>query len=70
MAASVFLWPGGVTIGGVITAVGFVPSAPQTYTVANPSTSRSFDVNTVTATQLGAVVGTLLADLRTIGLVL
>lgn len=70
MAVSVFLWPAGVTFGGTVTATGFVPAAPQTYAVTNPSASRAFDVNTVTATQLAAVVGTLLADLRTIGLVL
>lgn len=70
MAASLFLFPSSVTFTGTVGAVSFVPSVQQTYGVANPSTSRTFDVNTVTAAQLGAVVGTLLADLRTIGLVL
>lgn len=70
MAASVFLFPGALAVGGAVTATGFVPTVQQTYSVANPSTSRSFDVNTATAAQLAAVVGTLLADLRTVGLVL
>jgi hypothetical protein len=70
MPASTFLYPAAVTVGGVVTATGFVPTTQQTYSVANPSTSRTFDVSTATAGQVAAALGTLIADLRTIGLVL
>jgi hypothetical protein len=41
--------------------------APPTYTVTNPSTSRSLDVSTATLAQLRAIVGTMIADQQTFG---
>jgi hypothetical protein len=37
-------------------------SRTQTYTVTNPTTSRSFDADTVTVQQLADVVATLIQD--------
>jgi hypothetical protein len=70
MPSSQFLFPSSITVGGTLTATGFVPASPQTYVVSNPSTSRAFDVSSATAGQVAAALGTLIADLRTIGLVL
>ncbi len=70
MAASVFLFPSSVTFGAGVTAATFTPVTQQTYVVTNPSTSRAFDVSSATAGQVAAALGTLIADLRTIGLVL
>lgn len=70
MAASQFIFPAGVTFTGGLIATGFTPAVQQTYVVTNPSTSRAFDVSSATAGQVAAALGTLIADLRTIGLVL
>ena len=43
--------------------------APSAYTVTNLTTDRAFDADTVTVGELADIVGTLLADLRTRGLV-
>jgi hypothetical protein len=55
------------------TAVGFfgvAPAArPTTYSVTNLVTDRSYDANATTTAELADVLGTLIADLRTMGLV-
>lgn len=50
-----------------VMSVAVEPGTLPVYTVTNPSTSRSFDVSTVTTIQLAAVVGTLLSDLKNRG---
>lgn len=53
------------------TGVGFnnaTPIARPTYTVANPSTDRALDVSGDTTAQVAAVLGTLIADLQSYGL--
>lgn len=52
-----------------ITADTFTASAPETYTDTNVTTTRTFDANTVTLPELADVVGTLIDDLRALGLV-
>jgi hypothetical protein len=46
------------------------PASQQTYTASNVTTDRSFDANSTTLDEVADVLGTLIADLRTIGLVL
>jgi len=41
----------------------------QTYSESNVTTSRSFDADTVTLPELADIVGTIVADLRTLGLI-
>jgi hypothetical protein len=48
----------------------FTLSSQQTYTATNVSTDRSYDANATTTDELADVLGTLIADLRTAGLVL
>lgn len=55
------------------TTVGFYGATPvtqQTYTASNVTTDRSYDANATTVDELADVVGTLIADLRAVGLVL
>ena len=60
-----------ITKDGIVTASGFVPlSGITTYTASNVSTDRSYDANATTVDELADVLGTLIADLRTIGLIL
>jgi len=40
----------------------------STYTIANVTTLRTYDVNTATTTQLANTLGTLIADLKSKGL--
>jgi hypothetical protein len=59
--------------GGALTefsAKKFHPDTAQTYTATNVTTDRAFDANSTTLDEIADVVGTLLADLKTIGLVL
>jgi hypothetical protein len=55
------------------TTVGFFGVAPATrpttYSVTNLVTDRSYDANATTTAELADVLGTLIADLRTMGLV-
>ena len=51
-------------------AVKFIPKTQGTYTATNVTTDRSFDADTVAVAELADVVGTLIADLRTAGIVL
>ena len=53
-----------------IKASAFTLATQQTYTATNVTTDRSFDADTVAVAELADVVGTLIADLRTAGLVL
>jgi hypothetical protein len=53
-----------------LTAKKFNPDSPQTYTASNVTTDRSYDANATTLDELADVVGTLLGDLRSAGLVL
>ncbi len=56
----------GTTVGffGVTPAV-----RPSAYTATNVTTDRSYDADTVLVAELADVVGTLIADLRTLGIV-
>jgi hypothetical protein len=56
---------------GNATGVGFngaTPIAPPNYTVTNPSTDRAFDVSAAAIGEVRAVLGTLIADLISYGL--
>lgn len=53
-----------------IKALTFTPSVQQTYTASNVTTDRTYDANATTTDELADVLGTLIADLRSIGLVL
>lgn len=48
---------------------GSAASAPQTYSVTNLTTDRTYDANATTVAELADVLGTLINDLRNIGLV-
>jgi hypothetical protein len=43
------------------------PPTTAVYTVTNPVVRRTFDTTTVTLSQLAEVVGTIIADLKTAG---
>lgn len=55
------------------TTVGFFgvtpATRPTTYTVTNLTTDRAYDANATSTAELADVLGTLIADLRTMGLV-
>lgn len=60
-----------ITKDGVVTASGFAPlSGITTYTASNVTTDRSYDANATTTDELADVLGTLIADLRALGLLL
>ena len=46
-----------------------IPTSPQTYAASNVTTDRTYDADTVVVAELADIVGTLIVDLRTIGLV-
>lgn len=48
---------------------GASPASRQTYTASNVTTDRSYDADAVLIAELADVVGTLIADLRSLGLV-
>jgi hypothetical protein len=61
-------------VGGVskfaVSNTGKITSAlAQTYTATNVTTDRSYDADTVLVAELADIVGTLIADLRAIGIV-
>lgn len=66
-----------VTIGGALdhngTTIGFFGVTPATrattYSVTNLTTDRTYDANATSTAELADVLGTLIADLRTYGLV-
>jgi hypothetical protein len=55
--------------GAWIETVANATTAVQTYTATNVTTDRSFDADTVAVAELADVVGTLIADLRSRGVV-
>lgn len=59
---------GTLQVQGNVGFNGQTPSARQTYTVTNLTTDRSYNANATTVAELADVLGTLIADLRTIGL--
>lgn len=60
-----FRFSGGAWVENVANAT----TAVQTYTATNVTTDRSFDADTVAVAELADVVGTLIADLRSRGIV-
>ena len=42
---------------------------PSAYTVTNPSTDRAFDVSSTSVNELASVLGTLIGDLKSLGLI-
>jgi hypothetical protein len=52
-----------------VTADEFIATSPATYTATNVTTDRSFDADATTLDEIADVVGTLIADLRTLKLV-
>ena len=57
------------TQGATISGKLFKINTPGTYTVSNVTTDRSYDADSTTTAELADVLGTLIADLRTLGLV-
>lgn len=52
-----------------VQALKFVMSVQQTYTPTNVTTDRSYDANATTLDEVADVLGTLIADLQTAGLI-
>lgn len=46
-----------------------IPAAPAVYAASNVTVDRTYDADTVVVAELADIVGTLIADLRSIGLV-
>ena len=59
---------GGAAVASTVRAD--VQSFAQTYTATNVSTDRSYDADSTSTAELADVLGTLIADLRRLGLVL
>ena len=63
---------GDIRLGGSGDKIGFfgtaVASRPSAYTPTNVTTDRSFDADLVLITELADVVGTLISDLQSLGL--
>lgn len=68
---------GNIQVDGAVnhdgTTIGFFGTAPATqapaYTVTNLTTDRTYDANATSTAELADILGTLIADLRTYGLV-
>jgi len=65
---------GGMKIGTATTQkIGFYNATPvvqpSAYTVTNPSTDRAFDVSSTSVNELASVLGTLIGDLKSLGLI-
>ena len=56
--------------GTSVIAPSFVPTTRQTYSASNVTTDRTYDANATTLDEVADVLGSLIADLRTIGLIL
>jgi len=54
---------------GNTTATTFNPATKQTYNIKNVTTDRAYDANATTLDEVADTLGTLIADLRAIGLV-
>lgn len=67
---ALFVDAGNSRFDGDVLANTFTPVSQQTYTVTNVTTDRSYDASTATVSELAATLGTLIADLRSIGLLL
>lgn len=52
-----------------VTAIRFVPTVRQTYAASNTTTDRTYDANNTTVHELADTLGTLISDLRSIGLI-
>lgn len=60
-----------ISQAGVVTIANtLIVGSQQTYAISNVSTDRTYDANATTLDEIADVLGTLIADLRTIGLVL
>lgn len=55
-------------LGNASLGLNFLGSNTETYTPINVSTDRAFDADTVAVDELADVVGTMIADLQTLGL--
>lgn len=56
--------------GSTVGFFGVAPAArPVAYTASNVTTDRAYDANATTLDEIADVLGTLIADLRTMGLV-
>lgn len=60
--------PIALKVDGEVGFNGQAPSTPETYTETNVTTDRAFDANATTLDELADVLGTLIGDLRTQGL--
>ena len=60
-----------VDVGGVTYYVPYMQhlAAPSAYTITNVTTDRTYDANSTTIDELSDILGTLLADLKVIGVV-
>lgn len=61
--------PRHIYAGTDVVSPKFVATSPQTYVATNVSTDRSYDANATTLDELADIVGTLISDLQTLGLV-
>ena len=58
-------------LGGALTIAGTLAvGTPQAYTPTNVTPDRAYDANSTTTEELADVLGTLIADLKTIGLLI
>lgn len=58
-----------IYVGTSVVSPTFVATSPQTYATTNVTTDRTYDANATTVDELADIVGTLISDLRTLGLV-
>lgn len=59
-----------IASAGGMNAPTFTPTTQQTYTITNVTPDRAYDANATSLDEVADTLGTLIADLRTIGLVL
>lgn len=57
-------------VHGIANTANVVLKGATTYTVTNGLTDRAYDANATTLDEIADVLGTLIADLRTLGVVL
>jgi hypothetical protein len=64
---------GSISVGGAASTLGFYGATPvarsATYTASNVTTDRTFNASATSLTELANVVGTLIADLKNMGLI-
>lgn len=56
--------------GSTVGFFGATPTTQQTYTITNVTTDRAYDANSTSLDEIADTLGTLIADLRLLGLVL